>query len=223
MAAVAPKSEASNIGDSYVFVAPAPSKARCDDDFEEVNIPDLNPIIQKVKGLLEKLTASDHEKVAEYGEFLLDLRLQNCCLHEAKYIDAFVHSFPNVVKLTLVNCNLTDSCFDSIARFHALEELNVSSHKSSMSVALKKLRPLKKLRVIDISECGSLTDDDIAELIKSVPTLEKIILNGCLNLTEKTLTILRAHKPLKLLSVVGSKIIPSHTDLSFFKDATLKF
>ncbi len=89
---------------------------------------------------------------------------------------AMIESLDDVESVTIFDCLVDESCFDTLAKFKTLRQL-VAYKLSTSDAAIAKLAGLPELESIQLSNCDHLTDAAFRSLA-SIQSLQSVKLNG---------------------------------------------
>jgi len=103
---------------------------------------------------------------------------------------------PNLNKLECSNINLRSSEFCIIRELSDLQFLNISNNKYLCNLDIKAIyNKENKIKYLDISNCGSLTDRAISFILKNAQNLKIIKINGSdIRITQKSFHLLSESK-----------------------------
>ncbi|KAL6594136.1 hypothetical protein U3516DRAFT_608985, partial [Neocallimastix sp. 'constans'] len=151
--------------------------------------------------IMEKtaITVKHFENNLGKGESINSLKclnINNCSNINFVAFKYLICGCPNLNKLECSNINLRSSEFCIIRELSDLQFLNISNNKYLCNLDIKAIyNKENKIKYLDISNCGSLTDRAISFILKNAQNLKIIKINGSdIRITQKSFHLLSESK-----------------------------
>lgn len=150
------------------------------------------PLLRRVKlSNLEQITDEAVSALAKSCPLLLEIDLNNCKqITDASVRDLWLFS-SNMREMRLSHCvELTDAAFPASPKSEAVVPLGPNPFPSSTPIPTEKLPPLhltrqlEHLRMLDLTACGSITDEAIEGIVTVSPKIRNLVLAKCSQLTD---------------------------------------
>ncbi len=129
-------------------------------------------------------------KVSSYGlKQLKQLSLRALTINENELttedLEAIVNIFPNLLRISLEDCQIADAGFDSLAKLSKLMELNLSG-TSFNDQAMKEIVRIKTISNLKLDRT-TITDDGLATAAKGLANLQYFSVRGNSKISDKGL------------------------------------
>jgi Leucine-rich repeat (LRR) protein len=119
--------------------------------------------------------SGDGLKVITSLEQLEDLRLGNCPRMGTADLDC-LKALPNLKRLDIAYCELTNDALKHLGTLNRLEELNLPSNPDVTDAGLAEMRKCDNLRTVDV--VGTKVTARSVAVFKSLPKLEQLSIGG---------------------------------------------
>ena len=154
------------------------------------------PLLRRVKlSGVEQVTDAPVTALSKSCPLLLEIDLNKCKqITDIAVRDIWLYSM-YMRELRLANCNLTDAAFPSTQRPDSgLDDGHRTPNPfpatgpkpADVLPPLILSRSCDHLRMLDLTACGSLTDDAIEGIVAHAPKIRNLVLSKCLLLTDRS-------------------------------------
>lgn len=163
----------------------------------------------RLRNRKQKLSPKSYEEMKRVFRMLKNLKEIDFSENHQITTDALLILIENskntLQKLNLQNCtNLKNKLYSQyiFSELTSIYELNLSRQSSLVQILSFFPNVTRQLRVLNISKCWELTNDDLINLFEACPALEDLNVSECKTLSGTTLRVV-AGENLKRLNIAG--------------------
>ncbi|KAK7547015.1 hypothetical protein IWX49DRAFT_111820 [Phyllosticta citricarpa] len=151
----------------------------------------------KLQGLnvtdCRKITDESLEAVAQHCRNLKRLKFNNCYQLTDKSIMAFANNCRYILEIDLHNCRILEdaSVTALLKEGRYLRELRLAHCMRITDHAFLSLpsdATYDSLRILDLTDCGELTDIGVQKIISAAPRLRNLVLAKCRQITDRAVS-----------------------------------